>query len=240
MDAKEIMDRLQAPFPAKDIEWRIQRTAKTRSGGARALVLAYITARAVMDRLDEVFGPGGWSDHYEEYGKNSVKATLSVKIGDEWIAKQDAADNTQIESTKGGISDSLKRVAVKWGIGRYLYKLPETWVDIKQSGEHYVNDKKTGVSGYWDTPQLPEWALPEDERGKQKAGTQRQSKPPGEPDDRTQLIAIVQSLAKEKGWTPEMISKGCQKYYRKNGVTELTEGELQNLIDRISQAQGGE
>ena len=50
--------------------------------------------------------------------------TLSVKTEDGWISKEDGADDTAIESTKGGISDALKRAAVKWGMGRDLYEYP--------------------------------------------------------------------------------------------------------------------
>ena len=47
--------------------------------------------------------------------------SLSCKVGDNWITKADGAGDTDIEGEKGGISDALKRAAVVWGIGRYLY-----------------------------------------------------------------------------------------------------------------------
>jgi len=82
--------------------------------------LAYITARDVMDRLDEVFKPEGWQTRYDYIGGRMI-CYLSCKVKGEWITKADGADDTQIEAAKGGISDSLKRAAVLWSIGRYLY-----------------------------------------------------------------------------------------------------------------------
>jgi hypothetical protein len=45
-----------------------------------------------------------------------------------WVRKSDGAGETQVEGEKGAISDALKRAAVKWGIGRYLYDLDSPWV----------------------------------------------------------------------------------------------------------------
>ena len=66
-------------------------------------------------------------------------------------------------SNKGGFSDALKRAAVKLGIGRYLYNLPETWVDITdtkrtQTTTTLMTDRTT--SRILDSPELPDWALP--------------------------------------------------------------------------------
>ena len=145
------------------IEWRISQVYKN----GKARVLAYITSRAVMDRLDEVFGLSGWCDEYEFIGDNVV-CRLSIKIGDAWITKVDGAPQTHIEAFKGGISDALKRAAVKFGVGRYLYDLPDKIVQIDPAypqgadaiDAKYVSDNKTGVKGYWIPPQLPKWAIP--------------------------------------------------------------------------------
>ena len=51
-----IQAALQAPFPLADVQWRIQRSGTTGRGNPYALVLAYIDARAVQERLDLVFG----------------------------------------------------------------------------------------------------------------------------------------------------------------------------------------
>lgn len=157
--------QLQEPFHPQDIEWRVQRALNT-SKGPKAVVLAYVTNRAIMNRLDDVFGVGGWRNEYKEWRDKGVLCGISVKIEGEWVTKWDGAEETNIEATKGGFSGSMKRAAVQWGIGRYLYNLDETWVDVKDRGENYINSKVKSngkdewIKGYWDTPQLPSWALP--------------------------------------------------------------------------------
>ena len=49
---------------------------------------------------------------------------LSLKINGVWITKTDGAGDTNIEGEKGGLSDAFKRAAVKFGVGRYLYYMP--------------------------------------------------------------------------------------------------------------------
>ena len=106
--------------------------------------LVYIDARDVMDRLDEVCGVDGWQSNFDYIGDRMI-CKLSIRFYHKteevskwaisWITKSDGADDTKIESAKGGISDSLKRAGVLWGIARYLYhpkafdkdKNPASW-----------------------------------------------------------------------------------------------------------------
>jgi hypothetical protein len=124
---------LHKPFPANEIEWRV---GSTNSEKTRGLALAYLTARHVMERLDEVCGPENWQDRYEFHGSRTV-CYLSIKIGDEWVTKADGAGDSDVEAEKGAISDALKRAAVKWGIGRYLYSLVSPWVELEAAGRSY-------------------------------------------------------------------------------------------------------
>lgn len=120
--------QLAAPFPADAVHWRAQ---SLKADGTSAMALAFIDARDVMDRLDAVCGPGNWQDSYSETPKGRLICTLTLRIGDEWISKSDGAGDTDVEGDKGAISDALKRAAVKWGIGRYLYSLPVVWADCE-------------------------------------------------------------------------------------------------------------
>jgi hypothetical protein len=125
-------DKLSEPFPAVDVSWRIQRKSKD---GTKAAVIAYLDSRAVMDRLDQVAGPANWQDSYHAGPAGGLICELRINIDGKWVAKEDGAENTEIEPVKGGLADAFKRAAVKWGIGRYLYSLPATWVPINQYGD---------------------------------------------------------------------------------------------------------
>lgn len=115
---------LAAPFPVEAVHWRAQTLTQDKS---KALALAYIDARDVMDRLDAVVGPANWATTYEETPKGRILCRLSLRIDNEWVMKTDGAGNTDVEGDKGAISDALKRAAVSWGIGRYLYDLSNVW-----------------------------------------------------------------------------------------------------------------
>lgn len=132
----EIWEKLKEPFAPDRVSWRVGATSDDKG-----LALAYIDARDVMERLDEVCGPGGWQDSYTETAKGRVLCTIRIRIGDEWIAKSDGAGNTDVEADKGGISDAFKRAAVKWGIGRYLYDVDSPWVKITKRGKSSFIDK---------------------------------------------------------------------------------------------------
>lgn len=118
---------LHAPFPAEAIHWRAQTVGKAKNGGYGALALAYLDARDVMDRLDEICGAENVQvHHYDAGGKMACR--IGVLINGQWIWKSDGAGETDIEADKGAFSGALKRAAVHWGIGRYLYDLGNTWV----------------------------------------------------------------------------------------------------------------
>lgn len=150
MNAEYVMQQLKNPFHPDDIEWRVGSTTGDKTKG---LALAYVTNRAIQNRLDEVFGVFGWRNEYKEWKGTSQLCGISVKFEGEWITKWDGADDSATEAVKGGLSDSMKRAAYQWGIGRYLYKLPQKWVKLKPAGKSYAIDEKM---------QLPKWALPAD------------------------------------------------------------------------------
>ena len=102
---------LKRPFDPRKLKWR-------KGPGGKELV--YITARDVMDRLDEAVGVSGWESSYREV-MGRVVCELTLRIEGNTITKCDGADDTAIEGAKGALSDALKRAAVQFGVGRYLY-----------------------------------------------------------------------------------------------------------------------
>lgn len=140
-DLNDLFERLRRPFPTSAISWRVGATNAKRRKDAndplKGIPLAYIDARDVMERLDDVVGPNNWQDAYSVFGSKTI-CSLSIRINGEWIAKEDGAGDTDTEAEKGALSDAFKRSAVRWGIGRYLYGLKSDWVDIEQRGQSFV------------------------------------------------------------------------------------------------------
>ncbi len=161
MSENKFFEALGQPFPYSDVNWRLQYVDKEKLEG---FAVPYLDARAIADRLDGVVGQNNWKDSYipwhtymektEEKGKVTTKQIQSqicvLSIFDEerkeWIDKSDGAENTDIESIKGGLSDAFKRSAVKWNIGRYMYKMKPVWVKAKKQGRSYVVDDSNEVT----------------------------------------------------------------------------------------------
>lgn len=156
-----IYDQLVEPFPESDIEWRIQ-SSGFNGENPWALVLCYVQARAIQKRLDNIFGFENWSEEYRSVGNNMI-CRLGVCVDKKWIYKENGATETNIDSFKGGISGAFKRVASSgFGIGRYLYELDATFANCQTAKDDKLNKAKTSEKKvfYWQTPKLPEWALP--------------------------------------------------------------------------------
>lgn len=145
-------------FHADEIEWRLQQ-AGDKNGKIWAISVPYVTNRAIMQRLDDVVGPANWKNEFAQGPEGGVLCGLSIKVDGEWVTKWDGAENTDIEGVKGGLSGAMKRAAVQWGIGRYLYGLDETFANVSDNGK-LRGKTKDGKPFKWDPPRLPDWALP--------------------------------------------------------------------------------
>jgi hypothetical protein len=134
---EDMIKRLREPFAFKDVEWKIQVTTQDK---ARGMAVAYIDSRAIQNRLDEVIGTFNWRNQFMPWQNNAQLCGLSIYDSDrgEWVTKYDGAENTDIEPIKGGLSDSFKRAACVWGIGRYLYEIDGIWVEVEQRGKSSI------------------------------------------------------------------------------------------------------
>ena len=177
-----VLKELRKPFSAKDIEWRIGRKS---NDGQRGSALAYLDARAISNRLDDMIDRGviaDWSVSYRTIDNGSMKqqrrgqeievpikgfiASLSITdIYGTYHVREDGSNVTDFEPVKGGLSGAFKRAAAMWGIGRYLYDLPAVWVPIDRFGNIVT------------PPRLPVWALPEGETQEQAPVQQEEAAP---------------------------------------------------------------
>lgn len=113
----EIFAALAAPFGKDEVKSR---------PGKGGIQLHYVTARTVMNRFDEVLGPENWEDRYTET-KDGLMCRITIVLPDgQHVAKEDGAGFASLpdesDTEKSGYSEAFKRTAVKFGIGRYLYR----------------------------------------------------------------------------------------------------------------------
>lgn len=112
---------------ADDIEVRIGNFNKDKT---KCTLLLYKTARTDANVLDKVVGPFNWQKRFYEL-KGVIYCSLGIYNEDrnEWVWKDDAGAETQIETEKGTASDAFKRAGFAYGLGRELYTAPTIWVD---------------------------------------------------------------------------------------------------------------
>src|SRR5262245_8022870 len=89
-DVKELALALAAPFDPEEVKWKAQVVS-----GNRAMVVAFVDARVIQDRLDEVLGVMGWQDSYESLPDGAVTCRLKIRVGDRWITKMDVGGQSE-------------------------------------------------------------------------------------------------------------------------------------------------
>lgn len=125
---------------ADEIELRV---GSTNDSGFQLLL--YKNARVDMALLDEVVGIGNWQREHIILG-NDIYCRLGVwnKELNQWVWKTDAGSSGSIEEEKSKASDSFKRAATNFGLGRCLYTAPFVWINTKdKNGKPTGEDKKT-------------------------------------------------------------------------------------------------
>jgi hypothetical protein len=178
-EMQQVLERLREPFDPELVEWRV-----TNTSGSRGQVVAYADPRAYTDRLNELLTPAGWTREYfvqtvqnfeapRKDGKSTIitaKVMVTSKVtihglgahsgtGEEWAIDENALTRAEAQA--------FKRACVCFGLGRYFYDLPRTWVNLDQNRRPV------------ELPALPEWALPVHYRGKCGAKTTAPAQRPG-------------------------------------------------------------
>lgn len=119
--------------------------------GQRGAVLRYVTARTVQNRLDAALGPENWWDRYRVARDNSTICSLTIRLPDGLEVTKEGIGVTSTsvgeDAEKGAESDAIKRAAVKFGIGRYLY--PDS---IQLTAESHSPAKSEREPGIDDPP----------------------------------------------------------------------------------------
>lgn len=133
MNPREILAALAKPFPADAVSWRVGSVSNKDDGSKTGMALAFIDARDVMQRLDEVMG-ADWQCEYVAMPNGTCCCRIGLWIEGQWRWRSNGAGATDVEAEKGSYSDAMKRAAVLWGVGQYLYNLDSPWVQLETKG----------------------------------------------------------------------------------------------------------
>lgn len=135
---KDVMAALAAPFDPVEVKFKPQVVQ-----GNRALAIGYVDARVIQDRLDDALGGVNWQDEYELLPDGSVLCRLKLRLNGEWITKMDVGGQSEQpdggDRMKAAFSDALKRAAIKFGVGRYLYRMQSQWYAYDPQKRQFVD-----------------------------------------------------------------------------------------------------
>lgn len=122
---KDAYGRLARPFAQRLVELKPGALTQDKS---RGLAMPYVDVRAYQYRLDQVVGAWGWSLRYQVSARGvvcelTILGVTKSAIGDYPLAGDDENPATSAEA------QSFKRACAAFGLGRYLYRLPQVWGD---------------------------------------------------------------------------------------------------------------
>ena len=145
----EALIHLRRPFAPGAIKWKIQASDfyDGKKGGSKkdatwVLVVPYVDARLVSARLNAVVA-GGWEEvPVANVGENLLRYKLTV-LGQTHTDIGEGQGRGVGMKVKAADSDALKRVAVRFGVGEYLYAMPAFNFFVTPNGE--VKDDKPTV-----------------------------------------------------------------------------------------------
>ena len=155
----QLFEALAEPFSSVDVEWK---PGALNHEKTKALALAYVESRAYIQRLNALAG-GDWSDEYQVYHLNdriavicrlTISSTTRTGDGECLIASTNGnGEYVEANAVTTASAQAFKRACVKFGLGLYLYNLPQKWCDYDTKSRRIIA-----------SPELPKWALPFAER----------------------------------------------------------------------------
>ena len=107
-----------------------------------ATLLLYKNARVDRQILDEEYGAMNWQVKYSDH-KGNLFCSIGVWDSDkaQWIWKEDAGAESNMEKEKGEASDAFKRAGFRWGIGIELYTSPFIFAQVATVPDQYNKGK---------------------------------------------------------------------------------------------------
>ena len=138
----ELLAKLSEPFHPSRISFKPGALTAKKD---KALALCYADLRAYMDRLDEVCG-FDWSVSYTPWGDRLICNLTVAGVTRSSTGEPDSqAERSEIAGTACE-AQAFKRACAMFGLGRYLYNFPQTWVDYDATAQRFTDPAKAKLT----------------------------------------------------------------------------------------------
>jgi len=209
IDWRDLLDRLAEPFDESDIQYRAGATNKDKT---KAIALAYAEPRTYEDRLNQLV-PGDWQVTFQPWGENRIICHLTIHGITRSSTGESGDSNPDIAGTSAE-AQAFKRACTKFGLGRYLYALPTTWVDYDPHTKQLLATPQ--LRG---TPQKPT-------KPRQRAATASNAKPAN-----GQAIGTARAVAMHE----QLVKLGFERGAHKALATQALRRPVTHLKDLTEQ-----
>lgn len=148
LTAKDL-DTLSAPFDENTIGVKVQSFSKDKS---KASLVCYVQHTDVYKRIEQV--DPAWSSEITHETVVGDECYVRAKITIKGVSRENTGDGPDFKSAT---SDALKRAAMLFGVGRYLYDSETVWVPYDDQRDRfrawtYSDHKKALRQGQEATP----------------------------------------------------------------------------------------
>lgn len=139
----DVIEKLRKPFAVENLRWKVQTNPK--EGKELAVVVVFVDARSVAAHLDDAVG-GQWQTVYRQPPVTVGNPALECQLTICGVTRSDVGtvepSSKASSDTKDLYSDALKRAAVQFGVGAFLYRFPLVMAKCEKFGNAwYLTDQ---------------------------------------------------------------------------------------------------
>lgn len=135
---QEDLKTLTSPFPKDRLGIKVQSTSKDKT---KAMLICYLSHTDVYARLEEVDPAWScdvqkeWNETMQGWGDKTEKVFFcGMKVTLKGVSRENVGEGGD---PKSAYSDALKRAAMLFGVGRYLYDSEQVWVPYNEQNDKY-------------------------------------------------------------------------------------------------------
>lgn len=129
MLTKEDLQVLTAKFPLDTLCVKVNSFSKDRT---KAMLVLYLQHTDVYARLEMV--DPAWSCETISVEKGSESMWVRMRLTVKGVSRENVGEGNDL---KGAYSDAIKRAAMLFGIGRYLYDSEVVWVPYNEATDRF-------------------------------------------------------------------------------------------------------
>ncbi len=139
-----VLAELAQPFEPESVEFKAGATTQDK---ARALALAYVDSRVYQARLDAV-SPDWRNEYTREYAGDRVIITCALTVAGvtrraigeslQASARHDGSTVIEENAATSAEAQAFKRACSAFGLGRYLYSVPQVWADYDSAKRQFT------------------------------------------------------------------------------------------------------